>query len=765
MRKYIVFIIILFFGQAIAAQNHETARGTDGYRVRIYVSYSATPQELRAAELLHGYIENSDVELDPFYDARIYTPKVTDRVIYVGGPSAAFRMGSSRKAEIHDDGFLLYSDGKMALIYGRSEMSVYYGAARLLELMGFRQFNGKDRYLNPLGDKETIVVEQLPVVNVVSNPSFTHREMWYHYAMDSSYADWHGLQQKTHLHWADGMFVHTFQKLIPAADYFEEHPEWFSEINGRRVRDGQLCLSNPHVLDTLCAHLALRMQEEPDAQIWSVSNNDNINACQCDHCRHMDSLYGGPSGTLIHFINQVARRFPDKTISTLAYQYTRRAPQPVNGYVEKPDSNVNIMLCSIECGRQEAIATAEGEAAFRRDVEEWTALTSNIYFWDYVVQFRNFWDPFPNLHVLQPNLKFFHDHGIRWMFEQGSGAQNRTSWMELRQYLIAELLWNVNADADSLIHDFCYHYYGPAAQPVENLYREMERSLKASGQWLNIYGYPIDAAKGYLAPQHIARYQQLIAQAYALLRPLSEEDNEAAVAKLAVYKDRVRYLELSVDYAVLELTMAGVLPMDDSFVLRADRFVQDGKKLGLQYLHEMGYSLDEYRADIDNYLAKSLRPNLAKSCPVTLKAEPKPQYYSGGAAGLTDGRAGILNYHNCWLGFYEDTLDAVIDLGRRQRIDSVSLDFFFYPLSWIFLPQRIEFYISKNGADWQLVDTLMPQSPEVLAVPQIKTFTTQPIGQRARYLRVVAIPLETIPSWHRATGNAPWIFTDEIVVR
>ena len=68
------------------------------------------------------------------------------------------------------------------------------------------------------------------------------------------------------------------------------------------------------------------------------------------------------------------------------------------------------------------------------------------------------------------------------MFEQGTGANNMTSWMELREYMLAKLLWNVNADPDSLLHDFCIHYYGLSAQPVEDLYREMHRALIASGQ-------------------------------------------------------------------------------------------------------------------------------------------------------------------------------------------------------------------------------------------------------------------------------------------
>jgi hypothetical protein len=38
-------------------------------------------------------------------------------------------------------------------------------------------------------------------------------------------------------------------------------------------------------------------------------------------------------------------------------------------------------------------------------------------------------------------------------------------------------------------------------------------------------------------------------------------------------------------------------------------------------------------------------------------------------------------------------------------------------------------------------------------------------GVPVRYIRVVAIPLAEIPAWHRAAGQKPWIFIDEIVVK
>ena len=63
-----------------------------------------------------------------------------------------------------------------------------------------------------------------------------------------------------------------------------------------------------------------------------------------------------------------------------------------------------------------------------------------------------------------------------------------------------------------------------------------------------------------------------------------------------------------------------------------------------------------------------------------------------------------------------------------------------------------------------VVNYLHPDDPARLAVPEIKTFATPRFNHRARYVRVQAVPLATIPTWHRATGNPAWIFTDEIIV-
>ncbi|MDQ9827195.1 DUF4838 domain-containing protein, partial [Acinetobacter sp. 163] len=72
-------------------------------------------------------------------------------------------------------------------------------------------------------------------------------------------------------------------------------------------------------------------------------NDGNYTNCTCPDCKKLDDAEGGPSGSLIHFINKLADRFPDKEIATLAYLYTMNPPKQV-----KPRPNVVVMLCDID---------------------------------------------------------------------------------------------------------------------------------------------------------------------------------------------------------------------------------------------------------------------------------------------------------------------------------------------------------------------------------------------------------------------------------
>lgn len=709
----------------------------------VCVDKNATPMERYAAAQLRDFLYKGQLNTD--------TIAAKEGTIYVGNTHYLrkhFNMG-----ELHDGGYLICGDGCNLCLYGAGEKGTLYAVYAYLEKIGYRCYTPTALVIPDIFGIE------VPKCNEVSNPAFVYREVSYYYPNHSQlYADWHHLHTVADRDSLFGMFVHTFKDLIPPARYYDSHPEWFSLNNGRRSRDGQLCLSNPAVLEELCRRLADTMATAPEKKMWSVSNNDNYNACQCPDCLHMDSLYGGPTGTLLHFVNQVARRFPNKTISTLAYQYTRCAP--TNPEV-KPEKNVNIMFCSIECGRELPIAGNPREASFRKDMEDWSRLTDNIFMWDYVVQFRNFWNPFPNLHVLQPNLQFFHKNGVRMMFEQATGADNITSWMDIRCYMIAKLLWDPYCNIDSIMDDFYRGYYGDAGRYVKEIIDTMTATLIASGQKLNIYGYPVDGDYfapdnpnvGYLYPTKMVHY-------YDLMRKAEECTKDSAQS------ERLHYFRLALDFAHLEICYGD--PSEAEIMGEIDRLEQGLRHFGVPQMMEMGCSPQEYAADMRHWAGKVFGDNLAYGWKETLRKKPTAPYNVGS---LTDGDIGIMDYRHSWLGFWGDTLDAVVDLGEPQPFTYIGIDFYFYPLSWIFLPQWVQFAVSEDGERWEWRPKQKIDNPEVLATPDIYTYaleTACTIGgepNKYRYVRVMAVPLTEIPSWHRAAGQKPWIFIDEIIVK
>lgn len=711
----------------------------------VVVDKNATVSERYAAAQLREFLYKGQLSTDSM--------SAKEGTIYVG--NTEYLRKHFNTSELRDDGYLICGDGKNLCLYGAGEKGTLYAVYAFLEMIGYRLYTPEALVVPDISNL------QLPQCRIVSNPAFAYREVSYYYPNHSQlYADWHHLHTATDRDGMFGMFVHTFKDLIPPARYFDAHPEWFSLNNGRRSRDGQLCLSNPAVLEELCRRLADTMATAPEKNMWSVSNNDNYNACQCPECLHMDSLYGGPTGTLLHFVNQVARRFPDKTISTLAYQYTRPAPTGVPGNsaarksassdssIIRPDTNVNIMFCSIECGRELPIANNSREASFRKDMEDWSRLTDNIFMWDYVVQFRNFWNPFPNLHVLQPNLQYFRDHGVRMMFEQATGSDNITSWMDIRCYMLAKLLWNPDTDMDSIMTDFYQGYYGNASRYIKEIVDTMTSALIESGQRLDIYGYPVDAANGYLSPKRRELYRQLMLDAHQSCFD-------------STLKSRLTFFETALCFAELELAIHEETATNDKILSWLNGLITRLRLFNASQMMEMGITPEEYQSSILRYLEKKNPANKARHKQVRLRHPATAPYNT---ASLTDGEAGIIDYRHKWLGFWGDTLDAVIDLGEITEISNISMDFFFYPLSWIFLPQSISVYLSNDSINWQEVIQQQQGNPQILATPSITTFRAA-TKKRAQYVKIVAIPLPEIPAWHRAAGQKPWIFTDEIIIK
>jgi len=267
----------------------------------------------------------------------------------------------------------------------------------------------------------------------------------------------------TENYWA----VHTFYPLMPPEEFFGKHPEYYSLIDGKRTHDhAQLCLSNPDVLKIITERIEKRMRENPEYLIYSVSQNDCYNPCQCEKCRAIVKREGSESGMIIWFVNQVAeaveKESPDKFIGTLAYQYTRKPPKSI-----RPRNNVVVRLCSIECCFSHDFKSCPENRAFLDDLQKWSSIAPHLYIWDYVVNFSHYVMPYPNFRVLQSNIQTLRENHAIGIMEQAAYQSRGGEFAELRAYLISRLLWNPDTDDNKVIDDFMYGYYGRAGQLVK----------------------------------------------------------------------------------------------------------------------------------------------------------------------------------------------------------------------------------------------------------------------------------------------------------
>jgi hypothetical protein len=265
---------------------------------------------------------------------------------------------------------------------------------------------------------------------------------------------------------------HSFHRLVPFDRHGADHPEYYALVDGERDTDTrlagpQLCVTNPEVVDVAAAAAIESLDQDPGLQNISVSQADTRRYCRCAPCEEVNQREGSPMGSHLEFVNAVAARvgkaYPHVKVGTLAYQYTRQAPRTV-----RPEPNVQIQLCSIECCTLHAIDDPECEKnrAFCRDMNAWGAICDDIWIWNYNTNFRHYTLPFPNLRSIAPNMRYFVSNNAKGAFMQANHNGLTGELSDLRNYIMSQLLWDPQLDGDRLREEFIRLHYEAAAQPI-----------------------------------------------------------------------------------------------------------------------------------------------------------------------------------------------------------------------------------------------------------------------------------------------------------
>ena len=157
-------------------------------------------------------------------------------------------------------------------------------------------------------------------------------------------------------------------------------------------------------------------------------------------------------------------------------------------------------------------------------------------------------------------------------------------------------------------------------------------------------------------------------------------------------------------------------------------------------------------------------PNLK----ITLENKYANRYNGGGSDALINGIKGAMDYRSgSWQGFHNRDLIATLDLGSIKNINTISIGFLEDQRSWIFYPQKVEFWTSEDGKEWNLLDkNTFIQLPTPSAEVSIKKVDASSVSGKAQFIKIKAQTVGTIPEWHIGSNydGKAWIFADEITV-
>ncbi|MFV8367965.1 DUF4838 domain-containing protein [Flavobacterium sp. LB2R40] len=643
--------------------------------------------------------------------------------------------------------FSIKSNTADIFLTASNEKNLRYAVYTLLEIWGFRKFTAKEMYVPKL--KEVVYPKNK---EQAYTPSFEYRVLFYPDAYDADFRDWH----KLNWHLNDfSIWGHSFHTLLPPKEFFKTNPEFFALYEGSR-RPESLCMSNDAVVTHVIENMSQIIENKPNTSFISVSQNDETVYCECNQCKLLNEKHGGPQGSLYYFLNKIAKHFPKTKIATLAYQHTFKPPINI-----KLQPNIYTLFCPIELNRGKSIQKDSQNKAFFKILQNWDKTASNLYLWDYTVQFSNYLSPFPNLHTFSDNYKLFQKNDVTGLFVQGY-ADVPGDFSELRQYLLAKLLWNTETDIKAATDDFLRGFYGNAAPYINDYLNLLTKNQEKFNRNLDIYSGPIQSRNTFLSPVAMDQYDQLLDKA------------SVAINQDPILNSRIEKLRLALEYVYFEqskfygqeqhgmfiVNKNGMLVVKPGLSERVLNFAKACHEFGIYELSEDGLSPEKY---YKNWLeiTKNTAKHLGEKIQVNFLTTPAPEFFGKGGPGLVDGIKGHTDYNINWIGWYG--INPEIELiTKKLNFNHIRIHFLDNQRNWIFIPQKVTLFGYKNE-EWVFIsEKKYVALTEDFEVKSSELEITDDRFNTFEKIKLVVQNQEDLPIWRKRKNKKPMVMIDEI---
>lgn len=254
---------------------------------------------------------------------------------------------------------------------------------------------------------------------------------------------------------------HSYPYFVPVEKYFQNHPEYFAVVSGKRSNDKLtfLCLSNPDVRKILLNETKKRLDDGYEWVQLGQGDGFERGVCECSECQKLDSYRGDNSleslkekpcerVLMLHkdIADECKKSYPDRKIHMLLYGPTFI---PSNHFDKFPD-NVVGEICAVNFDKFKEV-----HEAWKDKISRFTA----YLYWESACII-----PTGILPEITPSsvtewLRYMHENKMTGSYFCFHLGKNWGLWGPV-YYTASKLVADSNVSPDPAVKEYCLGVYG-----------------------------------------------------------------------------------------------------------------------------------------------------------------------------------------------------------------------------------------------------------------------------------------------------------------
>lgn len=455
--------------------------------------------------------------------------------------------------------------------------------------------------------------------------------------------------------WA--IWGHNLSRVVP-----ERHSNAiYANVGGNTVKT-QFCFSSPQLL----IYISKFIDEEYGAgkpQRFAILPNDNRIVCQCARCREAGCTPTDASPAVFALLEKLAGNYPKHTFFTSYYLTTKQLPK------EPLPDNVGVLVSAMDYPLS-AVGTPQ-ERKFEQLLKDWSSVSRNVYVWDYINNFDDYYTPFPIYTVMQRRLQLYAHSGVNGVFLNGSGHDYST-FNRINTYVLAALLSSPEANWREVLTETCRRLFPNAGETLARFRMDQEDYVVSTGRILPLYDGVAAALRSYLPKESFLEF-------YGKMERLAASTSGSECSGVnrilrAVTLTRLELMRLDgitpEEVGKARALLARLDSIDDVSVVN-----MNGKTWKTRIYSESYWTVDDYISDYRRMLdlCAEQKGNLLLHQPLTALSRLDEDYAD--LSILTDGMAGLPSNYHCGqlLSSADPSLNIALPAGRRYHKVRVGL--------------------------------------------------------------------------------------------